>query len=179
MKKKILIIFIFLSLSPKIFSQISFGINLEPFVPNGDAGKEGISLLGISTSIGYRFDSTKSIYVKTGFYANDFNFRHFAGSNYSILGIYQFNKSLYGLVDLSIYKNDAKSGLGTRITNHSIFLLGLGIGTNLLTWLRLENILYLPVSNNEFSTIYSLASDPISLKLTYMFKFVLGIKFDL
>lgn len=164
--------------STNLFAQFSVGLNFEPFVMNGDVSTQGVSILGASAAIGYQFDSTKSISLRTGIYARDADGRFFAGSNYSLLGKFAYNNSLYGLTGLSFYVNGGTSSMSGRITNRTIALLNLGIGTKLFSWLHIENIVLIPVGGREFASVVYWYSYTSHYKVDYIFKFNLGLELE-
>jgi len=179
MNLKLFSILILFILCSTLSAQISLGLNLEPFALSGDINSEGISPLGISASIGYQFDSTKYISLRAGFYSRNFDARQFAGTNYSLLGKYQFNNSLYVLTGLTLYNNDATSSMSGKITNRLVALIGLGLGAKPLSWLHIENIFFIPVANREFASVYYMGGFTQSYKISYLFKFSLGVEFEL
>lgn len=160
-------------------AQISIGFNFEPFVLNGDLPTRGISLLGISATIAYQIDSTKSISLRVGLYSRDGDARYFAGSNYSLLGRWNFNNSLYGISGISLYNNDATHSMSTSITNHSFVLLNVGIGLKPVTWFHFENIILIPVGNREFATVKSYGIYTDSYKADYLLKLNFCFEFEL
>lgn len=161
-----------------LFAQFSVGLNFEPFVMNGDVSTQGVSILGTSAVIGYQFDSTKSISLRVGIYARDADGRFFAGSNYSLLGRFAYNNSLYGLTGLSVYVNGGTSSMSGRITNRTIALLNFGLGMKPLSWLRIENILLIPVGGREFASVVYWNSYTSHYKVDYIFRFNLGFEFE-
>ncbi|MBI1938089.1 MAG: hypothetical protein HYS25_08170 [Ignavibacteriales bacterium] len=178
--KKIFFYIIFITTiftnSTNLFAQFSVGLNFEPFVMNGDVSTQGVSILGASAAIGYQFDSTKSISLRAGIYSRDADGRFFAGSNYSLIGRFAYNNSLYGLTGLSVYVNGGTSSMSGRITNRTIALLNLGLGMKPLSWLHIENIILIPVGGREFASVVYWYSYTTHYKIDYIYKFNLGFE---
>ncbi|GEM_PF-4818607 len=179
MKLKLFFIALIFVVYTNTSAQISLGINLEPFILSGDIGSDGISPLGVSAAVGYQFDSTKSFSLRAGLYSRNFDARQFAGRNYSLFGKYQFNSSLYILAGLSFYNNNATSSMSGKITNHSIFLFGCGLGAKLFSWLHIENILFLPIGNSEFASILYSGTYAYNYRVGSLFQINLGVEFEL
>jgi len=165
--------------SANLFAQFSVGFNLEPFVMKGDVSTQGISILGASAAMDYQFDSTKSVSLRAGIYSRDGDGRLFAGSHYALLGRFAYNNSLYGLTGLSFYVNDATSSMSGKITNRTLTLLNLGIGTKLFSWLRIENIILIPIGGREFASVVYWYSSTSHYNVDYIYKINLGFEFEL
>jgi hypothetical protein len=179
MKTKIFFLLLCLSFSSTVLSQALLGINYEPFLNSADIGGDGISPYSISVLLEYKFDSTKSICLRPGFLTNDLDGRYFAGFNFSLLGKYQFNNSLYVLTGFNLHNNDATSSMFTKSKNRLITFWGLGFGVKPLPWLHIENLLFLPIFNKDIASFQYSNEGIGTYKIYYILKFGLGFEFEL
>lgn len=179
MKTKKFLLFFCLSFSSTLFSQVLFGINYEPFHLSADIGRGEISPYSISVSLEYKFDSTKSICLRPGFLTNDLDGRYFAGFNFSLLGKYQFNNSLYVLTGFNLHNNAATSSMFTKSKNRLIIFWGFGFGVKPLSWLHIENLFLIPINNNDVASVQYSNGSFGTYKIYYLIKLGLGFEFEL